>query len=617
MLADNQSFVQKFIPNFLDQSAIDLKDHIEVENSRAGFPTIKVRRDEKEFYLHSKYNPLEEAERIIQKYSEKIEKSNHVLFYGIGMGFHIDLFIRKFPDKAFTLYESQPQVLKSLLEERNISHWSEGRLQEFFVEFSMEKQNSFIYRFLEKINDEVTLIVLPAHERLFKEEYKMFSSKLSEGIKNWKNHLHVNLAFQKRWVLNGLKNFSRVLVTPNFLHDVKKEWLKERPAIIVSAGPSLSDDLEEIKHIKDNRLAYIFAVGSAVNGLIEYGIYPDAAFTYDPKEENYKVFEKIVAANLSSIPLIFGSSVGHETLQSYPGEMLHFITSQDSIGARYLVREDDENIISINDSPSIAVITFQILSNLGCNPIILSGQNLAYRDKKWYAKEVMNLEVSEEANKEAILVESVEGKMVETNEDFNRMRLALESYIEKNPSIQVINTTVQGAAIKRTRFMEIKEVINQYLTEYLPVSFDEIIRNAQAGYDIDKVTEDFNNQKNREDLKEAYRQAKRILDKLQYELKVTRNFGKVQQQYIKFINHLKKILDNECFIVFIMPIMQIQFNLFVQGLNDLHLRKNIIEEIETSLPFYIKFLEGIKSSMDVILPVYQEVSQELASAQIK
>lgn len=77
------------------------------------------------------------------------------------------------------------------------------------------------------------------------------------------------------------------------MHDIDQKAFEGKPAIIVAAGPSLSEEFEHLKFIKENGLAYIFSVGSAINALIEHGIYPDAACTYDPKERNQNVIRII------------------------------------------------------------------------------------------------------------------------------------------------------------------------------------------------------------------------------------------------------------------------------------------------------------------------------------
>lgn len=43
------------------------------------------------------------------------------------------------------------------------------------------------------------------------------------------------------------------------------------------------------------------------------------------------VIQKVKDKNIANIPLIFGSTVGYETLADYNGPLLHMFTSQDTV----------------------------------------------------------------------------------------------------------------------------------------------------------------------------------------------------------------------------------------------------------------------------------------------
>ncbi|HHY21668.1 MAG TPA: DUF115 domain-containing protein, partial [Bacilli bacterium] len=259
--------------------------------------------------------------------------------------------------------------------------------------------------------------------------------------------------------------FPEVVQTPNFLQDVDRKYFEGKPALIVAAGPSLNDEIEHIRKIKEQGLAYIFTVGSAINSLVHAGIYPDAAFTYDPTEKNQIVFEKLKEENITEIPLVFGSSVGYETLQNHPSEKkFHMITSQDTISPYYLVSKGSEPIEGVYDAPSIAVVTLQALFRIGCSPIVLVGQNLGYKEDSRYAEGISYATKVNEAEKK-LTVESVDGTTIYTNESFLRMKHQLESYIARIPNGQVINTTKHGAKIEGATFQPLNEVMDSSFKE--------------------------------------------------------------------------------------------------------------------------------------------------------
>ena len=160
--------------------------------------------------------------------------------------------------------------------------------------------------------------------------------------------------------LNSIRNFKYLLTTPNILRE--KDQFKGIPALIVAAGPSLLDEIENIREIKDKGLAYIFSAGSGLVPLLNNGIYPDAATSYDPNQFN-GVYKQVFEKKITSIPLIFGSTVGI-SLQKYPGPMAHMLNSQDTVAPYYLRLKNGEASQKIYDSTTISVVLVQLLKHL-------------------------------------------------------------------------------------------------------------------------------------------------------------------------------------------------------------------------------------------------------------
>lgn len=108
MLVDNINILKMTYPNTWDkvkslEETID-KELLKVEETRKGDKTLSIEKDGKKTYIHSKYNPMREAEAIIEEY-EDIEDDTTVVFYGTGLGYHIDLFLKKYPKTNYYIYE--------------------------------------------------------------------------------------------------------------------------------------------------------------------------------------------------------------------------------------------------------------------------------------------------------------------------------------------------------------------------------------------------------------------------------------------------------------------------------------------------------------------------------
>src|SRR5690606_17352725 len=204
----------------------------------------------------------------------------------------------------YCIYEPIPELLYAFLSNVNLKNLKENRLMGISTSFDM----SSLDKFIDRNRDKIIIVELPAHKQNFPKENEKFNEKMLSTIKGKRRGIHIRYALQKRWTINGMKNLKEVLSTPNIIIE-KKGKFKGKTAILVAAGPSLDDEIEHIKYIKENGLAYIFSVGSAINTLIHNDIYPDAITSFDPKEGNQKVFKIIKDKAIQDIPLIFGSSI--------------------------------------------------------------------------------------------------------------------------------------------------------------------------------------------------------------------------------------------------------------------------------------------------------------------
>ena len=364
MLIDNILFLRNRFPEvrkFFSEYEAELQQaSYNAVDSKSGAKTIQYEQpnSERAVIIHSLYDPVKEGERIIASNKEKIHEKTHVFFYGVGMGYHIEKFIETYPDLTYSVYEPIPEVFLRLSENRDLNKIINQNMQHLYVDRHNGEELAYLEEF-NTSNQNIHLIVLPSYKNIINDKYETFHKNIKETILNRRSNLHTDAAFQKRWVENSIINFKTVLDTPNMLRDIDRTQFEGKPALIVSAGPSLAEDIEHIRYIKENNLAYIFSVGSAINSLIEYDVLPDAVFTYDPGEKNHLVFEKMINEGIKSIPMVFGSSVGYKTIVNYDGPKVHFITSQDRTSLHFLKDQLNLEQDLIMDSPSIAVMTFR------------------------------------------------------------------------------------------------------------------------------------------------------------------------------------------------------------------------------------------------------------------
>lgn len=557
MLIDNVEYLVKYNRNLRDklknsdESSIDLH----VTNSKNGYPIVQVEIENHKYSIHSKYDPIKEAERILKTNEKELNTKKHVIFYGIGFGYHIEKIISMYKDNHYYLYEPSLSIFQTCLMHRKLKDIVRGADTRIVVQESEQDVDVFLNSIASGVDEDVLLIPLPTYESVFTSDYSSFLTKFKEILINKKINLSTNIVFQHRWTLNSLNNLKYTLNSSNIL--INNYQFKNKPTIIVSAGPSLIDEIENLREIKEKGTAYIFAVGSANKVLIKNGIDPDAVCSIDPASYNHKVLSEIIDTNLD-IPLIYGTSIGYETLENYPGSIYHMITSQDSV-TPFFLSDIDDKIPMVMDAPSVAIVTLQMLNHLGASPIILVGQNLAFKNDEFYSKgieyENRAQKITDKDIEAAVKIKGVNGDFIQTNITFNLMRTTMESIIRGYQMDNVINTTKNGAHIEGTTFVPLQEVMREMLvTKVVDSDWNKKITHAYNSEIISgKYTE----------LVASSREQLKYLDNLfniigDINKNIRSNEQKLERLFLAMDKQLKKMERNTFYKIFIMPSIRIQ-----------------------------------------------------------
>jgi hypothetical protein len=121
--------------------ALSDADALKIENSKAGPPTLMVSTtDARTVYLHSRYDPIGEAAKLI----DASELDGKVAFYihGFGLGYHVEqVFDRASPESIFCIFEPDLRVLRAAMEHRDLSRMIESHRLLFFT--SLDKAELF------------------------------------------------------------------------------------------------------------------------------------------------------------------------------------------------------------------------------------------------------------------------------------------------------------------------------------------------------------------------------------------------------------------------------------------------------------------------------------------
>ncbi|HOE12850.1 MAG TPA: DUF115 domain-containing protein [bacterium] len=237
------------------------------------------------------------------------------------------------------------------------------------------------------------------------------------------------------------------------------------PAIQVGAGPSLNEYIETMRRAESKTL--LVCVNAAYKILRKHGIEPHIVLCLDHQEENWNCFAdqmpdpgtyliadpridpRIVDLFRGRTFFISWHSTTERLGEPQPIDSIPLAKHGGNAVYQWLQKWIGEKG-AVTGTGSVAVAGFQILARMGCTPVILVGQDLAFPGSRTYAQGTIYDNPSVKRDAQATRsVPSTDGGWVDTSETLNLYRLLLEHEI-KRFGIPVINTSPAGAMIAGT-----------------------------------------------------------------------------------------------------------------------------------------------------------------------
>ena len=136
ILNDNLNILKQRFPLLYEQmkayQCSNSAENVEIIDAKSGIPTLCYKAAEVQVFIHSKYNPLDEALKLFDKYTD-ISKYKHVFFFGIGLGYHIEAFMRKYPGIAVSMYEPDKEIFSKFLSIKSLNQLLKGRVASIYA----------------------------------------------------------------------------------------------------------------------------------------------------------------------------------------------------------------------------------------------------------------------------------------------------------------------------------------------------------------------------------------------------------------------------------------------------------------------------------------------------
>ena len=536
-----------------------------VHSRTKGIPTAIFRRaDGRDFYLHSRYDPLEEARFLVESVPRQERTMYAVL--GFGLGYHVKALLQRIPQSSHVVVmePDSARLSSSLLkiEGSQAGAWMHNSRLHFL---SHHDPGVAPFSLADRLaNLRLLSLKLITHIPSTLTEETFYRALLAEIPQRFPTSFQSRLNLIDKMLENGLQNFWANL--PHSWNAAPVQSLQGmwsgRPLIIVSAGPSLTGALPALSEAKGTAL--LLATGSAARILVARQIQPDLVISFDPYEANLEHFK---GWDTSAVPLIYYHRIYRGVPALHSGPRFYFVMKDEP--PIPLSRPGEE--ADFRQGGSVAFSALQLAHHLDANPIIFVGQDFAFADGHTHADGCV---VDQTFDPKALpadyfLVPGVDGNPVATSRILHSYLLYMQEYLldflRLNPHVKHINTSRIGARIRGMDYLPLEKMLESRGAPVQPFSgkliasaleqHQPIPQEARKGAldrwitELDRLLEqagrltDFDRMFARFKAGSLYAQAARSYDDVYYLYETRYRSGKGQAFLDRFKVHLQFVLE--------------------------------------------------------------------------
>lgn len=345
-----------------DCQYLDIKD-----NSEGTFKNLFIKFPNKVLSAYGIEKQKESIEAEAKKFG--LFKDGGTIVIGMGLG-HLVNEICKLKEKEHIVIvvETIPYLIQKSFEIYNFSEWIANGTLLFACPNEVELE-----MVLGMVESRCVIrdwnIVMENYTAYLSDYYSKITILTTDLINQIRCNTGTVMGNGKLIAQNDIKNLPYIISS----WGISKfdQMFKDKPAVIVSTGPSLRKNIHLLKQHKGK--VVIICVAQALRILLAYDIVPDFACTVDFGEVNYEHFKGLMDCG---VPLIVLNRSYYKILQEWKGPKIICTNPANPEEKSLMNRVSQYGFVEQGGSVSHFAVGAAI--RLGCNPIMLIGQDLAY-----------------------------------------------------------------------------------------------------------------------------------------------------------------------------------------------------------------------------------------------
>lgn len=430
---------------------------------RANTPNLKDSASNMFFYDNR--DPMKAAVDFVVSKQIKVPFFN--LFLGAGLMYNFFAYFKayKVQNSVNIIIEKDPEIFRNLISCVDITKVVANDMFHIFVDEEptvlFTKINKVIHGSNAKFHAKSVNIIEDAgsfavHKDYYINSIRILKDALREVIMFYGNDPFDSMV----GIENTFLNIEEILNYPGIM-DLQGKF-KGKPGIVVSTGPSLVKNIHLLKGLENK--AVICAADASVKVMQKHGLKPHLVSSLERMTPTAKLFEDLTEEDVKDV-YFAGTPVVHPlTYKNFPGERI--ITYRDFATFQWI--DIKKGILGIG--PSAGNMAFKILEYMGCSPIILIGQDLAFGPDEETHAEGTTYGAKQDAQvfKDIRQVEGNYQPVIKTTRVWEMFLQFYHRDASGSPA-RVINATEGGAKILGTEIMTFQEAIDQCIADDINV----------------------------------------------------------------------------------------------------------------------------------------------------
>jgi cytochrome c-type biogenesis protein CcmH/NrfG len=431
--------------------------HIEVRPSKKGMPTVRITTPHGErVIVHDEIDPSAKAEEHVKKLDLSGKSGSVLLGFGLG---YLALEIVKAMEEGHLLIicEADPALFRTALEYTDLERVFETTSVKLLLGNEIDIAPHIFSLSMKYLTSKISVITFHPSLAVDPEVYNNLYKKAQEAALLVKVNANTILYAGREMAGNILANTMEIIRSAGIGRLFNK--FRDIPAIIVGAGPSLEKNVVHLQEVREK--AVIIAADRTLGLLLPLGITPHLVPSIDYSRVNYD--EKYASLQMSDkLYMVFSQTLHHNITKKFWGGKF-VLGTHDALSTVLSYYWGEKGYVPTG--LHVGHLAFCLANAMGCNPIILTGMDLAFSGDKVHAEDIETRE--RYVSSDTFASEGIFGEMLQSDAPFRSFVFDLNRAIRQTQAL-CIDASEGGAKKEGTKIMRLRDALHDYCTASHP-----------------------------------------------------------------------------------------------------------------------------------------------------